>query len=123
MNWKVSRLELQSPQQYHTTFTKTHNELFRGFISSVDLALREILCVLSDRCERKTGLRFEDAHREHKVSRSTLALFRYPKQQDTDMGSGHNKHTDLGTLTFLLCQQFGLQVLCPATGATGVDEW
>ena len=38
-------------------------------------------------------------------------MFRYPRQDSLDVGVGHNKHTDLGTLTFLLCRSPGLQVL------------
>jgi len=38
-------------------------------------------------------------------------MFRYPMQDSLDVGVGHNKHTDLGTLTFLLCKSPGLQVL------------
>lgn len=50
-------------------------------------------------------------HHEDKESLTTLSMFRYPKQETLDLGVGHNKHTDIGTLTFLLCQQWGLQVL------------
>lgn len=54
---------------------------------------------------------FAQYHREGKSSLSTLSMFRYPKQDSLNVGVGHNKHTDLGTLTFLLCEQWGLQVL------------
>lgn len=50
-------------------------------------------------------------HRSGQDSLSTLSMFRYPKQESIEVGVGHNKHTDIGTLTFLLCQQWGLQVL------------
>lgn len=40
-------------------------------------------------------------------------MLHYPKQDSISVGVGHNKHTDLGTLTFLLCQQWGLEVLSP----------
>ena len=52
-------------------------------------------------------------HREGHHSLSTMAMFRYPRQEAGEKGLGHNKHTDLGTLTFLLSRQWGLQVLCP----------
>ena len=45
-------------------------------------------------------------------------LFRYPKSENDTAGVGHNKHTDIGTLTLLFSEQFGLQVLSPET-----DEW
>jgi isopenicillin N synthase-like dioxygenase len=44
-----------------------------------------------------------------------MSMFRYPRQTEEEAlkGIGHNKHTDIGTFTFLLCQQWGLQVLSP----------
>ncbi|KAF4537770.1 putative 2OG-Fe(II) oxygenase family oxidoreductase [Lasiodiplodia theobromae] len=56
-------------------------------------------------------------HRAGRPTLSTLSLFLYPKQEGPSELVGHNKHTDLGTLTFLLCEQWGLQVLRPDTGA------
>ncbi|KAF9889004.1 hypothetical protein FE257_007981 [Aspergillus nanangensis] len=53
-----------------------------------------------------------DFHRQDCESLTTLAMFRYPRQESATTGVGHNKHTDIGTLTFLLCEQWGLQVLC-----------
>jgi isopenicillin N synthase-like dioxygenase len=50
-------------------------------------------------------------HQEEVESLTTLSMFRYPKQESLESGVGHNKHTDIGTLTFLLCEQWGLQVL------------
>lgn len=49
-------------------------------------------------------------------------MFRYPQQtaQQAQNSIGHNKHPDIGTLTLLACQQWGLQVLTP--GARGF-QW
>lgn len=55
--------------------------------------------------------RLVNFHGDNTESLTTLSMFRYPKQDSIDKGVGHNKHTDIGTLTFLLCEQWGLQVL------------
>ena len=47
-----------------------------------------------------------------------MVLFRYPKDEDDTAGVGHNKHTDIGTLTLLFSEQYGLQVLSPEN-----DKW
>ena len=46
-------------------------------------------------------------------------MFRYPTQSEADKACGYNKHTDIGTLTFILCKQWGLQILSPERK----DEW
>lgn len=57
----------------------------------------------------------ESFHDESQPTTSTMAMFRYPRQTEEEAakGVGHNKHTDIGTFTFLLCRQWGLQVLSP----------
>lgn len=72
-----------------------------------------ILRELDIALERKQGLSFEQAHHTDRSSLSTLGMLHYPKQDSISVGVGHNKHTDLGTLTFLLCRQWGLEVLSP----------
>ncbi|KAI0505434.1 hypothetical protein F5B22DRAFT_627760 [Xylaria bambusicola] len=63
--------------------------------------------------------RFGTYQADTSPTHSNLALLRYPKHEDTPIESvGHNKHTDIGTLTFLLCQQWGLQILSP-----GTEKW
>lgn len=60
---------------------------------------------------------FESYHADQGPSFSTLGLLRYPKH-DEDVpptSVGHNKHTDVGSLTLLLTQQWGLQFLSPQT--------
>lgn len=52
-------------------------------------------------------------HHEHtKASETILAMLSYPGQLT------HQKHTDLGSLTVLFSDQWGLQVVAPASG-----EW
>ncbi|KAI0484875.1 Clavaminate synthase-like protein [Xylariaceae sp. FL0804] len=74
-----------------------------------------ILSHLSDELGLRGEERFEQMNSEHESSLSTMAMFRYPKYDamEPSSGIGHNKHTDLGTLTVLLTKQWGLQVLSP----------
>lgn len=97
-----------------------HLDLFDRFIRASDTITKTLLARLSDSFGLSAGSRFEDKHRVGEDSRTTLVLFRYPKQAlaEADAGVGHNKHTDIGTLTLLFSEQWGLQVLSPET-----SEW
>ncbi|KAL8832854.1 MAG: hypothetical protein Q9170_004720 [Blastenia crenularia] len=64
---------------------------------------------------RRVGLlgadRYENHHRDHKPSNSSMTFHRYPKTDARDTSNvGHNKHTDISSLAFLFAQQWGLQV-------------
>ena len=74
---------------------------------------------LSNEMGLKDSARFETFHTDTRPTLSTLAFLRYPKHDECAADSvGHNKHTDIGSLTFLLAQQWGLQILSP-----GSDTW
>ena len=88
-----------------------HHDLFRRFTDSANKTLQAILRELDLGLGRSQSRSLQSYHSIQQPSLSTLAMFRYPKQNSLDVGVGHNKHTDLGTLTFLLCQSPGLQVL------------
>lgn len=45
-------------------------------------------------------------------SQSVMTILHYPPTRDTSH-IGHNKHTDIGTLTLLFADQWGLQVYSP----------
>lgn len=84
-------------------------DLFRRDLEYSHTVTTTILSCLSDLLGPKT--RFEDYHRGNITSQSTMMYFRYAKQSDEqDKGVGHNMHTDLGTLTLLYSEQWGLQV-------------
>lgn len=87
--------------------------LFSLFSSDLDTITDNVLRSFSAALGLRGESRFEYCHRPEVESRTTLSLFRYPKQVSLDEGIGHNKHTDLGTLTLLLSEQWGLQVLSP----------
>jgi isopenicillin N synthase-like dioxygenase len=92
-------------------------DLFRRDVDSSHIVTTTILSCLSDLLQ--PAMRFEDYHRGQKESQSTMMYFRYAKQTpDHSGGVGHNMHTDLGTLTLLYCEQWGLQVYNQAA-----DTW
>ncbi|KAI1267888.1 2OG-Fe(II) oxygenase family oxidoreductase [Xylariaceae sp. FL1019] len=86
-----------------------HLALFKEDLELSHQVTNQVLSCLSDLLGPKT--RFEDYHRGAEPSQSTMMYFRYAKQDPAlDAGVGHNMHTDLGTLTLLYCEQWGLQV-------------
>ncbi|KAK3169201.1 hypothetical protein OEA41_008584 [Lepraria neglecta] len=91
-------------------------QLFFDFMGNAHNITLMILSRLSDALSLEGSAPFETVHRHDRPSLSTLALFHYLKPDNGQVpGFGHGKHTDIGTLTFLLCEQWGLQVLSPDT--------
>lgn len=90
-------------------------ELLEPFISGTHRLMLLILRCLAKVLGEKLPATLELFHDPSQPTTSTLSMFRYPSQTDEEAakGVGHNKHTDIRTLTFLLCQQWGLQVLLP----------
>jgi isopenicillin N synthase-like dioxygenase len=81
-----------------------------------------ILSRLSSQLGLTGASRFEARHADPGPSLSTLGLLRYPKHDKSAATAtaaprnvGHNKHTDVGSLTFLLAAQWGLQYLSLTT--------
>lgn len=99
-----------------STSVDKQQQLFFDFMGNAHNITLMILSRLSDALSLEGSARFETVHRHDRPSLSTLALFHYLKQDNGQVpGFGHGKHTDIGTLTFLLCEQWGLQVLSPDT--------
>jgi isopenicillin N synthase-like dioxygenase len=86
--------------------------LLGNFISAAHAVLLKVLNSLCELLQDDTHHLLMESHCLEESSTSTLALFRYLRGPDKE-AQGHNKHTDLGTLTFLLTKQRGLQVLLP----------
>ncbi|KAF9482482.1 Clavaminate synthase-like protein [Pholiota conissans] len=75
---------------------KERAELFESFIGLSHFVNKTLLASLSD------------------ASNMTLVLLHYP-QQNFDDGMGHNKHTDIGSITLLFTKEWGLQLQQPGT--------
>lgn len=97
---------------------KKNVDLFDSFISGSHTVVLKILESLSTGLGLTGDLRFEEKHRTDVPARTTMVLFRYPRQVHEGAGIGHNMHTDIGSLTLLFCADYGLQILHPET-----KEW
>jgi isopenicillin N synthase-like dioxygenase len=73
-----------------------------------------ILSALSNALQVSNDARFEQQHRDDVDTNTSLVLLRYPKDV-TSANVGHNKHTDIGSLTLLFSKQRGLQLINPKT--------
>jgi isopenicillin N synthase-like dioxygenase len=98
---------------------KKNIELFESFISGSHSAVIKILECLSTGMGLTGAVRFENMHRADAPARTTMVLFRYPKQVKEGGGAGHNMHTDIVSLTLLYCEDWGLQALSPETHESG----
>ncbi|KAL4983784.1 hypothetical protein BDW68DRAFT_28600 [Aspergillus falconensis] len=112
---KISFQECRTRSDNLAPALQQHYELLESFISSAHGLTMLILRCLTRALGEKLPAPLESFHDPSQPTTSTLSMFRYPSQTEEEAakGVGHNKHTDIGTLTFLLCQQWGLQVLSP----------
>ena len=104
--------------QHLPSIVKEKQNLFESFISLCHFVNKTMLTTLSDILNLKDNASFLECHRNDKPSNTTLVLLHYPKQ-GLQEGMGHNKHTDIGTLTLLFTEQWGLQL----QQRPGSDEW
>jgi isopenicillin N synthase-like dioxygenase len=83
---------------------KERSELFGSFIGLSHFVNKTLITSLSDILHLEGGARFEEHHRNDRVSNTTLVLLHYPPQ-NLDDAMGHNKHTDIGSIIFLFIKQ------------------
>ncbi|KAE9363952.1 Clavaminate synthase-like protein [Stipitochalara longipes BDJ] len=114
---KISRREFLNGEVELSTSMRDHTDFLFRFMREA----HDLLMIMLERLSDEMGLqgpdRFENHHATPIPSLTNLALLRYPKHDNeyTESSVGHNKHTDIGSLTFLLCKQWGLQILSPDT--------
>ncbi|EMD63559.1 hypothetical protein GGP41_005787 [Bipolaris sorokiniana] len=112
---KFSRREFLKGSSDLTTSIRAKEDCFFSFIDHAHTITLMILSRLSTQLGLTGASRFEAHHADPGPSLSTLGLLRYPKHEKASatepLNVGHNKHTDVGTLTFLLAAQWGLQYL------------
>ncbi|KAI0481849.1 gibberellin 20-oxidase [Xylaria cf. heliscus] len=119
---KLSRREFLKGSSDLTTSVRSQEDYFFSFIKHAHGITLMILSHLSSQLGLTGTSRFEAHHADPGPSLSTLGLLRYP-EHDKSVGNttaapsnvGHNKHTDVGSLTFLLAAQWGLQFLSLTT--------
>jgi isopenicillin N synthase-like dioxygenase len=89
-------------------------QLLQRFSSASYPAVHDMLTCLSDALNLANDERFENTHRDGKPSRTGLKLVYEPwKSKVTDVVD--NKHTDMGTLTMVFCEQWGIEIEMPET--------
>ncbi|KAI1816168.1 Clavaminate synthase-like protein [Poronia punctata] len=112
---KISRREYLNKDAELTSSIKSKSDFFFHFMETTHAILTMMLSLLSDEMGLEGSSRFEAYHSDEKPTQTNLTLMYYPKHENlppvTNNSMGHNKHTDIGSLTFLLCQQWGLQIL------------
>lgn len=91
----------------------------RDFSAGANIITKTMLSCLSNALSLADRERFETYHRNWHGSNSTLAMFRYLPGGETappggDRTVGHQQHTDIGSLTLLFSEQWGLQVQPPS---------
>ena len=82
----------------------------RTFTTAISSAISIILTQLSKSLSLPELSTLNLAHRGHLPSSDLIRLLKYHKQPSTQQGSSHIPHTDLGSLTFLFTEQYGLQI-------------
>ncbi|KAJ7590077.1 2OG-Fe-II oxygenase family oxidoreductase [Mycena floridula] len=110
---KVSRAQIMASDSLKTaTIIKQNSELFTNFIQRSQHVTMTLLSCLSDALGLEGPARFENSHREGEPTNTTLVMLKYPKNSNSN-NLGHNKHTDIGSITFLFSSEWGLQLVHP----------
>ena len=112
-NWQIARNEMLNKSPNLAAAVQQDIELFDRFIALAHYTTMTILSSLSDALELDEAHRFEHSHRDGEPTNTTLAMLSFPQNSD-EAYVGHNKHTDIGSLTLLFNYQWGLQVLTPS---------
>ncbi|XMA16174.1 hypothetical protein WAI453_008965 [Rhynchosporium graminicola] len=113
---KVSRDEIQASSPHIPRNIKNTSDMkvLENAIAGSNTITKIILSALSTAMGLTGSSRFENSHRNHKPSTSTLAMMHYiPCDPKTDKNIGHQKHTDISSLTLLFSEQWGLQIRPP----------
>ncbi|KAH6613543.1 hypothetical protein B0J18DRAFT_58734 [Chaetomium sp. MPI-SDFR-AT-0129] len=120
---KVSRDEIQLGSPRVPSPIKDSGELriLERAIGSCNTVTKVILAALSTGMGLTGAERFENSHRNDKPSTTTLSMMHYLPAEETGQHKiGHQKHTDISSLTLLFSDQWGLQIRPP--GECGARE-
>lgn len=112
---KVSRDEVSAGSPNLPRIIRKDIPVFEEFIAGSNIITKTMLACLSNALSLNGADRFEASHRNDHKSNTTLAMFRYIPTNLSEKCVGHQKHTDIGSLTLLFSEQWGLQVMPPGT--------
>ncbi|KAL3961797.1 hypothetical protein ACCO45_003320 [Purpureocillium lilacinum] len=114
---KVSHKSLDAASEPLVADVQSHRGLFETYLGQANGIARQLLSSLSSAMFLTGRERFEASHETSADSNSTLVLLRYlyvpPALRSRTVG--HNKHTDIGSITVLFTDQWGLQVMAADT--------
>jgi len=113
---KVARDEIQrdSPHIPNVIKNSPDIKILENGIAGSNIITKAILSALSTGMGLTGAARFENAHRNDRPSTSTLAMMHYiPSDPAVAKKIGHQKHTDISSLTLLFSEQWGLQIRPP----------
>lgn len=118
---KVSRDEIQKASPHIPRNIKNSSDIkvLENAIGDSNIISKTILSALSTGLGLTGPDRFENSHRNHRPSTSTLAMMHYIPSDPTDKNIGHQKHTDISSLTILFSEQWGLQIRPPGSREFG----
>ncbi|KAI0205076.1 Clavaminate synthase-like protein [Astrocystis sublimbata] len=122
---KVSRDEIQKDSPHIPDVIKTSPDMkvLENAIAGSNIVTKAILSALSTGCGLTGASRFENTHRNDRPSTSTLAMMHYiPSNPQTDSNIGHQKHTDISSLTLLFSEEWGMQIRPPGAREFGFVE-
>jgi isopenicillin N synthase-like dioxygenase len=115
---KVSRDEIQrgSPKVPQPIKNNGDLQILENTIGSCNTITKVILSALSTGMNLTGASRFENSHRNDRPSTTTLSMMHYlPSEETGNSKIGHQKHTDISSLTLLFSEQWGLQIRPPGT--------
>lgn len=113
----MARAEMEEKSDELPAGVKKQVDLFDSFISLSHFITSTLLACLSDALDLHGPARLEQFHRNGEETNTTLVMLHYPPSP-SDAHVGHNKHTDIGSITLLFSEQWGLQVWSPEA-----DNW
>ncbi|KAH8593069.1 hypothetical protein B0O99DRAFT_688969 [Bisporella sp. PMI_857] len=119
---KVSRDEVQKSSPHIPNVIKNSGdiEILENAIAGCNIATKTILSALSTALGLTGAARYENLHRNDRPSSTTLAMMHYvPSDPNMAKQIGHQKHTDISSLTLLFSEQWGLQIRPPKTREFG----
>lgn len=119
---KVSRDEIQRLNPHLPQVIKNQGDIniLENAIAGSNIVTKTILSALSTGLGLSGAGRFENSHRNDRPSTSTLAMMHYiPSDPVTAANIGHQKHTDISSLTLLFSEQWGLQIRPPGAKEFG----
>lgn len=118
---QVARDEIQksSPHLPNVIKNSPDIKILENAIAGCNIITKTILSSLSSGLGLTGAARFENTHRNDRPSTTTLAMMHYIPSDPAAQKIGHQKHTDISSLTLLFSEEWGLQIRPPGAREFG----